>query len=144
MISVCDIAIGALGLKFGLTETRLGLIPATISPYVLKLMGEAKARQVMMSAAFFDSIEAHALGLLAKVVAPEDLDAAIEAEIKPYLTVAPRAVEKTKRLIRVQDGEITQVQIDASIAALVEAWEDSEANDGIAAFFAKEKAPWVS
>lgn len=144
MISVCDIAIGALGLKFGLTETRLGLIPATISPYVIKRMGEAKARQVMMSAAFFDSIEAHALGLFAKVVAPEDLDAAIEAEIKPYLTVAPRAVEKTKRLIRVQDGEITQAQIDASIAALVEAWEDREASDGIAAFFAKEKAPWAS
>lgn len=143
MMSVCDIAIGAVGLTFGLTETRLGLIPATISPYVIKRMGEAKARQVMMSAAFFDSDQAHALGLLAKVVAPADLDAAIEAEINPYLSVAPRAVEKTKRLIRGQGGEITQKQIDASIAALVEAWENNEARDGITAFFAKEKAPWA-
>jgi methylglutaconyl-CoA hydratase len=143
MMSVCDVAIGAADLKFGLTETRLGLIPATISPYVIKRMGEAKARQVMMSARFFDSTEAQTLGLLAKVVAPEDLDSAIEVEIKPYLTVAPRAVEKTKRLIRGQGGDITQAQIDASIAALVEAWEDPEAREGITAFFAKEKAPWA-
>lgn len=143
MMSVCDIAIGASDLKFGLTETRLGLIPATISPYVIKRMGEALARRVMMSAQMFDSTQAQALGLLAKVVAPQDLDAAIEAEIKPYLSVAPRAVEKTKRLIRGQGGEITQEQIEASIAALVEAWEDSEAQDGITAFFAKEKAPWI-
>lgn len=144
MMSVCDIAIGAADLKFGLTETRLGLIPATISPYVIKRMGETLARRVMMSARMFDSDEAHALGLLAKVVAPDELDAAIEAEIKPYLSVAPRAVEKTKRLIRGQGGEISQAQIEASIAALVEAWEDTEARDGINAFFAKEKAPWVS
>ena len=143
MMSVCDVAIGAADLKFGLTETRLGLIPATISPYVIKRMGEAKARQVMMSARFYDSTEAQTLGLLAKVVAPEDLDSAIEVEIKPYLTVAPRAVEKTKRLIRGQGGDITQAQIDASIAALVEAWEDPEAREGITAFFAKEKAPWA-
>jgi len=143
MMSVCDVAIGAADLKFGLTETRLGLIPATISPYVIKRMGEAKARQVMMSARFFDSTEAQTLGLLAKVVAPEDLDSAIEVEIKPYLTVAPHAVEKTKRLIRGQGGDITQAQIDASIAALVEAWEDPEAREGITAFFAKEKAPWA-
>nr|WP_325250679.1 crotonase/enoyl-CoA hydratase family protein [Amylibacter sp.] len=143
MMSVCDIAIGVPDTKFGLTETRLGLIPATISPYVIKRMGEAMARRVMMSARLFDSAEAQSLGLLARIVDADGLDAAIEAEIKPYLNVAPRAVEKTKRLIRGQGGEISQAQIDASIAALVEAWEDSEAGDGINAFFAKEKAPWA-
>ena len=143
LMAVCDISIGVQGLKFGLTETRLGLIPATISPYVIKRMGEAKARQVMMAAAFFDSTEAQVFGLLAKVVAAKGLDAAIEAEIEPYLSVAPRAVEKTKRLIREQGGEITQAQIDASIVALVEAWEDREAREGITAFFAKKKAPWA-
>ena len=144
MMSVCDIAIGIADCKFGLTETRLGLIPATISPYVIKRMGEDRARRVMMSARLFDSAQAKELGLLADVVAADDLDAAIEAEVKPYLSVAPRAVEKTKRLIRGQGGEISATQIEASIAALVEAWEDSEAQDGISAFFAKEKAPWVS
>lgn len=143
-MSVCDVAIGVDGLKFGLTETRLGLIPATISPYVIKRMGEAMARRVMMSARIFDSAEAHELGLLAKVVSEENLDAAVEAEVQPYLNVAPRAVEKTKRLIQSQGGAISQQQIDDSIAALVEAWEDSEAADGIGAFFAKEKAPWAT
>lgn len=143
MMSVCDIAIGVPDTKFGLTETRLGLIPATISPYVIKRMGEAMARRVMMSARLFDSVEAQTLGLLARIVPADALDAAIESEIKPYLNVAPRAVEKTKRLIRGQGGEISQAQIDASIAALVEAWEDSEASEGINAFFAKEKALWA-
>jgi methylglutaconyl-CoA hydratase len=107
-------------------------------------MGEAMARRVMMSARLFDSDQAQALGLLAGVVPVDDLDAAIEAEIKPYLNAAPRAIEKTKRLIRGQGGAISQEQIEASIAALVEAWEDPEAAAGINAFFSKEKAPWIS
>ena len=143
MMAICDIAIGVTGCKFGLTETRLGLIPATISPYVIKRMGEAMARRVMMSARIFNIEEAVALGLLAKAVSADELDAALEQEVLPYLSVAPRAVEKTKRLIKNQAGEISQEQIDASIDALVEAWEDSEAHDGINAFFDKEKAPWV-
>ncbi|GGA22262.1 crotonase/enoyl-CoA hydratase family protein [Neptunicoccus cionae] len=144
MMSVCDIAIGVPDVKFGLTETRLGLIPATISPYVIKRMGEPMARRVMMSARLFESAEAQELGLLARVVDADALDTAIEAEVKPYFSVAPRAVEKTKRLIRGQGGEISQAQVEDSIKALVEAWEDSEATDGINAFFAKEKAPWAS
>jgi methylglutaconyl-CoA hydratase len=143
MMAVCDVAIGVTDCKFGLTETRLGLIPATISPYVLKRIGEAMARRVMMSARIFDSAEAQTLGLLARVVAPEQLDAAIAAEVAPYLCVAPGAVEKTKRLIRGQGGEISQDQIDASIAALVEAWDDPEAAIGINAFFTKKPAPWA-
>lgn len=144
LISVCDIAIGVENCKFGLTETRLGLIPATISPYVVKRIGEANARKVMMSARIFDSNGAQSLGLLAEVVPAEKIDAAIEAEVVPYLSVAPRAVEKTKRLIRGQGGTISNDQIEASIAALVEAWEDAEARHGIEAFFEKRKAPWVS
>lgn len=144
MMSVCDMAIGVPDTKFGLTETRLGLIPATISPYVIKRMGEAMARRVFMSARIIDSAEAQQLGLLAEIVAEADLDAAVEAAVKPYLSVAPGAVEKAKRLIRGQGGEITEAQIEASIAALVEAWEGPEASAGINAFFAKEKPPWVS
>ncbi len=143
MMSVCDVAVGIAGVKFGLTETRLGLIPATISPYVIARMGEARARRVVMSARIFDSAEAERLGLLARVVAAEDLDAAVEAEIKPYLTAAPGAVARTKQLIREQGGDIPQAQIDMTIAALIEVWEGEEAGEGIAAFFDKRKAEWV-
>src|SRR6056300_1618922 len=66
MASVCDVAVGVDRLKMGLTETRLGLIPATIGPYVLARMGEAMARRVFMSARLFDATEAVTLGLLAK------------------------------------------------------------------------------
>ncbi|MFY8156673.1 MAG: enoyl-CoA hydratase-related protein, partial [Rhabdaerophilum sp.] len=85
MIAVCDVAIAAEGAKLGLTETKLGLIPATISPYVLARMGEGHARRVFMSARLFEAREAVELGLIAKVVPAEDLDAAVMAEAKPYL-----------------------------------------------------------
>ena len=143
MMSVCDVSVGVSDAKFGLTETRLGLIPATISPYVLARMGQANARRVMMSARLFDSEEARDLGLLAKVVSPEDLDAAVEAEVKPYLSVAPGAVARTKVLIRQQGGEIPAQQVDMTINALIEAWESDEAPEGISAFFEKRKPNWA-
>jgi len=77
MMAVCDVVIAAEGAKVGLTETRLGLIPATISPYVLARMGEAMARRVFMSARIFEAAEAKTLGLVAKVVMPEYLDLAV-------------------------------------------------------------------
>ncbi|MEM7441019.1 MAG: crotonase/enoyl-CoA hydratase family protein [Pseudomonadota bacterium] len=143
LMSVCDLAIGATDANFALTEVRLGLIPATISPYVIKRIGEPAARRMMLSGRVFDSDGAAELGLLSRVVAPEALDAALEEEIAPFLKAAPGAVAKTKRLIRGQGGGVDPARIEASIAALVEAWEDPEADAGIGAFFAKEKPPWA-
>ncbi|MCP5087545.1 MAG: crotonase/enoyl-CoA hydratase family protein [Rhodobacteraceae bacterium] len=143
IMSVCDVAVGVEGARFGLTETRLGLVPATISPYVVARMGPARARRVMMSARLFDSAEAQRLGLLARVVTAGEIDAAVAAEVKPYLSAAPGAVARTKKLIREQGGAVSEAQIEASIAALVEVWEGSEAGEGIAAFFEKRKADWV-
>ncbi|MDA5094077.1 crotonase/enoyl-CoA hydratase family protein [Aliiroseovarius sp. KMU-50] len=142
MASVSDIAIGVEGAKFGLTETRLGLIPATIGPYVLARLGEAMARRVFMSARIFDAEEAVTLGLLAKAVEADDLDAAVEAEVKPYLSCAPGAVAEAKALARRLGPPITEEIIDETIAGLVSRWESPEAQDGIAAFFAKEKPRW--
>jgi len=143
MISVCDLAIGVEGAKFGLTETRLGLIPATIGPYVLARMGEAMARRVFMSARLFGAAEAVTLGLLAKAVAPEDLDAAIEAEVKPYLSCAPGAVASAKALTLRLGGGIGADDVAHSIGELVSRWESPEAVEGIAAFFDKRKPDWV-
>ena len=142
MMSVCDIAIGADHAKFGFTETRLGLIPATISPYVIARMGEAMARRVFMSARLFDAAEAQSLGLLAKTVAAEDLDEAVEAEIKPYLSAAPGAVARSKRLTRMLGPDISQLKIEATIEALADAWDDAEAHEGVEAFFEKRKPSW--
>ncbi|MDQ2091462.1 crotonase/enoyl-CoA hydratase family protein [Marimonas arenosa] len=144
MMSVADVAVGAEGAKFGLTEVRLGLIPATISPYVLARMGETHARKVFMSARIFDAQEAEKLNLLSRVVAADELDAAVEAEVAPYLSAAPGAVAESKRLARMLGPAITPEIIDATIDRLVATWEGTEAREGIAAFFDKRPAPWAT
>ncbi|EDZ47688.1 enoyl-CoA hydratase [Rhodobacterales bacterium Y4I] len=142
MASVCDVAIGADHLKMGLTETRLGLIPATIGPYVIARMGEAKARRVFMSARLFGAAEAVELGLLAKAVPADKLAEAVEAEVAPYLNCAPGAVAAAKQLARDLGPRLDDAVIDHTIEALVERWEGEEAREGISAFFEKRKPGW--
>lgn len=141
--SVCDVAIGVESLTMGLTETRLGLIPATIGPYVLSRMGEAMARRVFMSARLFGADEAVTLGLLAKAVPEEALDEAIEAEVRPYLNCAPEAVARAKALARRLGPKIDDEVIDHTIGELVACWNGEEAKEGVSAFFEKRKADWV-
>ena len=143
MVSVCDVAVGVESLRMGLTETRLGLIPATIGPYVVARMGEAMARRVFFSARLFAAEEAVRLGLLGRAVPEAELDAAVEAEVAPYLACAPGAVAEAKALVRALGPRIDEAVIDASVAALVRTWEGDEAPEGIAAFFEKRKARWV-
>lgn len=143
MASVCDVAIGVRGAKFGLTETRLGLIPATIGPYVIARMGEARARRVFMSSRIFEADEAVELGILARAVEPGDLAATVEAEVAPYLTCAPGAVAAAKALARKLGPPIDEAVIAETIDALVTIWERSDAVEGIAAFFDKRKPKWA-
>ncbi|MGR3624206.1 crotonase/enoyl-CoA hydratase family protein [Pseudophaeobacter sp.] len=142
MASVCDVAIGADHLKMGLTETKLGLIPATIGPYVVARMGEARARRVFMSARLFGAAEAVELGLLARVVPAADLASAVEAEVVPYLSVAPGAVAAAKKLTRDLGPRLDDEVIDMTVRALVDRWEGDEAAEGISAFFDKRKPRW--
>ncbi len=144
MISVCDTAVAVETARFGFTEARLGLVPATISPYVLARMGEGLARRVFMSARLFDAEEARALGLVARVVPAEALDAAVEAEVAPYLACAPGAVAASKRLARSLGPRIDDEIVERTIAALADAWEQPEAHEGVSAFFGKRKPGWVS
>ncbi|WP_068115063.1 crotonase/enoyl-CoA hydratase family protein [Tropicimonas marinistellae] len=142
LISVCDVAVAAETARFGFTETRLGLIPATIGPYVVARMGEAMARRVFMSARLFPAGEAQALGLLARSVPAEELDAAVEAEVTPYLSVAPGAVSEAKALLRRLGPAIDEATIAETVEALARRWESEEAAEGIAAFFEKRPARW--
>ncbi|MDA7426593.1 crotonase/enoyl-CoA hydratase family protein [Thalassococcus lentus] len=143
LASVCDVALGAAGIKMGLTETKLGLIPANIGPYVIARMGGTRAREVFMNARLFDAGEAVRLNLLTRAVAAVDLDDAVEEAITPYLSCAPGAVSEAKALLRMLEGRITQEHVDLAIDALAQRWETSEARDGIAAFFDKRPAPWA-
>ncbi len=143
LASVCDIAIGASHLKMGLTEVRLGIIPATIGPYVLARMGEGRARRVFFSGRLFGADEAQELGLLAKVVPAEDLGAAVEAEVTPYLSGAPGAIASAKALARALGPRIDEDTIAHTIGQLKARWETEEAAEGIGAFFDKRKAAWM-
>lgn len=142
LMSVCDVAVGVEGARFGLTETRLGLIPATIGPYVVARMGAAMARRVFLSARIFDAHEAERLGLLAQVVTPGDLDGAVEAQVAPFLACAPGAVAEAKALLGQLGAPVSQGAIEASIGALVARWQSPEAEEGIAAFFEKRPPDW--
>ncbi|MDC0736987.1 crotonase/enoyl-CoA hydratase family protein [Cognatishimia sp. SS12] len=144
MASVCDVAIGVDSLTMGLTEVKLGLIPATIGPYVLARMGEAMARRVFMSARLFGADEAVTLGLLAKAVPAADLDAAVEAEIAPYLKCAPEAVTRAKALARSLGPKIDDAVIDHTINELVACWDGAEAKEGVGAFFDKRPPAWTT
>lgn len=141
LISVCDIAFCSKTAKFGLTETKLGLIPATISPYVIGKIGEGMARRVFMSTRIFNSDEANEIGLVAKPV--DDLDAVIEAEIVAYLATAPNAVAAAKALARSLGPRIDSAVIDATIERLADTWESSEASEGVSSFFEKRKPDWL-
>ncbi len=138
---VADIAIAADTAKFGLTETRLGLIPATIGPYVMARLGPA-GRQVFMSPRRLDAQDALRIGLIGRVCSADQLDSLIEAEIAPYLTAAPAAVAAAKALGLRLTNPVTQAMIDASIADLVAQWDTPEAREGIQAFLDKRTPDW--
>jgi methylglutaconyl-CoA hydratase len=143
LMSVCDVAVGVDSAKFGLTEVRLGLIPATIGPYVVARMGVARARRVFFSGRIFGAAEAVALDLLARAVPEAELDAAVEAEIAPYLAAAPGAVAEGKALVARLGPAMGEAEIAASIDALVARWESEESAEGIGAFFEKRKPGWA-
>ncbi|MEW4982624.1 MAG: crotonase/enoyl-CoA hydratase family protein [Cycloclasticus sp.] len=143
MISVCDISIGVDTAKFGLTEVKLGLTPATISPYVVKRMGSANARRNFFNSRIFGAAEAKSIGLLSEVVSMDELDDAIEKEVKMILKCAPGAIASTKKLIDYVDTHTAADNRIYTAANLADAWETEEGKEGIDAFLNKRKASWT-
>ncbi len=142
LMSVCDVVLGTKSAEYGLTEPRLGLIPATIAPYVIARLGAARSRSVMLAGRRFWSQEAMAIGLVDEAVRAVDLDAALDRQIAPFLDCAPGAVADTKSLIASLSPPVTEAQIEASIDALVARWQTDEAREGINAFFGKRPPRW--
>ncbi len=139
---VCDFVISSSNVKFGFTETRLGLIPSTIGPYVVGKMGEAKAREVFMSAKIFSEVDAKRLNIVSEI--SDDLDQSVEDQIIPYLKTAPKAVSEAKGLVRSLGFTIDEQVIERTIEQLADIWEGEEANHGISAFLSKSKPRWIN
>jgi methylglutaconyl-CoA hydratase len=140
---VCDASVAVDTARFGLTETRLGLIPATIGPYVLARLGEGAARRVFMSSRVFSASDAARLGVISRSVPADQFEAEVEEEVAPYLACAPGAVAAAKKLARGLGSPITPRQIDESIEALARQWQSAEAEEGITAFFDKRAPSWA-
>lgn len=137
MMSVCDIIIAKKGLKFALTETKLGLIPATIAPFVLRRMGEASARQVFFTAKSFSTDFAFRSGLISQICEAGEIDGAIESQIDAILLTQPNAVTAAKSLLQKLRPSIAIEEIELSIEALADCWETAEAKIQISKFLNK-------
>lgn len=144
LIACCDIAIGVPGAKFGLTESKLGLLPAVISPYVTAAIGARQARRWFASAEIFDAAEAHRMGLLHQVVAEEALDNAVQRQIDLLLKAGPLVSASAKALVRETAAQHDRDALDDANAALIASLRVSpEGQEGLAAFLEKRPPAWV-
>ncbi|MHC9085794.1 enoyl-CoA hydratase-related protein [Luteimonas sp. RIT-PG2_3] len=143
LVACCDIAIGVPEAKFGLTESKLGLLPAVISPYVIAAIGTRQARRWFATAEIFDAARAKDIGLLHDVVAADALDAAVDRQIALLLKAGPVASAAAKQLVRHVAALHDRDRIDQDNAALIAALRVSaEGQEGLTAFLDKRAAAW--
>jgi methylglutaconyl-CoA hydratase len=144
LVACCDIAIGAQDATFAFSEARLGLIPGTISPYVVAAIGARAARRYFLTAERFSAAEAYRLGLLHDLALPEELDARINELLGALLTAGPRAQAECKALLRAIVNRPVDARLVADTARRIARVRASpEGKEGVAAFLAKRKAAWV-
>lgn len=143
LISVCDIVVAADTAQFGLTETRLGLIPATIGPYVVHRIGEGHARRLFLNARRFGAAEAREISLVSVVCAVAELDVAVETEVAAFLDCAPGAVASAKSLVQNLARGAVDDPVGYSAGLLADRWESDEGKAGIDAFLNRRPMPWA-
>lgn len=141
LVSVCDIVIAAKDCKFGLSEVKLGILPAVISPYVIGKIGRSQARALFLTGERFDSERALRIGLVHRIA--DDLDAAVDETIKQLMSSGPEAVRECKKLIAYVASNQLADAIPYTIEAIAARRVSEEGQGGMKAFLAKEKAPWV-
>jgi methylglutaconyl-CoA hydratase len=140
----CDIAVAGDDAKFALTEVRLGIIPGLISPYVLRRLGDARARELMLTGERFGAADALRIGLVHHVVPVAELDTKVNERVGELLKGAPRAQERIKLLLR-DFADSGWDEYRAGLPrALAEARSGDEAKDGLSAFLEKRKPKWMS
>ena len=144
LVACCDIAIGTQDAVFAFSEARLGLIPATIGPYVIEAIGVRAARRYFLTAERFSAAEAYRLGLLHDLALPEELDARVNELLGTLLAAGPRAQAECKLLLRAIANRPVDARVIADTAERIARIRGSpEGREGIAAFLAKRKAAWV-
>ncbi|HSX61879.1 MAG TPA: enoyl-CoA hydratase-related protein [Tahibacter sp.] len=146
LVACCDIAIGVDGAKFSLSEVKLGLVPAVISPYVIAAIGARHARRLFVTGEVFDAAEARRIDLLHDTVAADQLDAAVERSLHWLGKGGPVAQGEAKRLALAMAGMTAaqQQELDAGNAALIARLRVSaEGQHGLGAFLDKRAPDWA-
>lgn len=144
LVACCDIAVGGPRAKFCLSEVKLGMVPATISPYVIKAIGARAARRYFTTAEIIGGERALQLGLLAELVDEAELDNTIDGIVAAILNNGPNAVQRAKRLVGEVDGEISQSLIDDTVRCIAEIRDSDEGREGLTAFLEKRKPNWLA
>ena len=142
--SVCDIRIAADVAAFCLSEARLGLLPATISPYVVRAMGEQAARRYFVTAERFSAAEAKAMGFLHELCAADELDAKVDAMVAAIVANGPMATRACKQLVHDVAGcEITPALRAETARRIADIRASAEGQEGVTSFLEKRKPGWI-
>ncbi len=144
VVACCDIAIGSHDAVFALSEAKLGLVPATISPYVLAAIGERQARRYFLTAERFDAAEAFRIGLLHDIVTAGQLDTRVNEMLGALLVCGPDAQREAKALIRaVANRPVDDALVADTARRIASVRAGAEAREGVGAFLERRSAAWV-
>jgi methylglutaconyl-CoA hydratase len=145
LVACCDVAVAADTAKFSLSEVRLGLIPATISPYVVRKIGESNARRYFLTAEVFEAADAQRMGLVHEVVATADIDKGAQYFVKRLREGGPAAQGAAKQLIaRVAGAPIDEALMADTAERIADARASAEGKEGTEAFLARRNPNWRS
>ena len=145
LISACDIAIAVESANFCLSEVRLGLAPATISPYVIRAMGARAAHRYFLTAEVFDAIEAQRIGLIRESVTAAELEDKVAAVAKKLRNNSPNAVKECKQLVQyVAEATIDEALIAQTVEGIADIRASDEGKEGVQSFLQKRKPNWLN
>jgi methylglutaconyl-CoA hydratase len=142
LVSCCDIVIAVDRAKFGFSETRLGIVPAVISPFVIAKIGPTAARELFLTGERFDAQRAQQLGLVNTVVPEAELDSAVNERIVQLLQAAPEAQAAAKELIRTVAYQPKEAVREYTIHLIARLRASDEGREGMSAFLEKRKPDW--
>ena len=145
LVAACDMAVAVDTAGFCLSEVKLGLIPATISPYVIRAMGPRAAHRYFLTAERFGAAEALRIGFVHEVVTADRLDACVEAWLQALTTASPNAVRACKRLVLdVAEREINAELVQATVQGIADIRASDEGREGVQSFLNKRKPHWLT
>ena len=144
LVAACDMAVSVDTASYCLSEVKLGLIPATISPYVIRAMGARAAHRYFLTAERFSAAEAHRIGFVHEVVSADALDATVDGLVHALCSAGPGAVRACKKLVQdVAEREINAVLVRQTVEGIADIRASSEGKEGVQSFLQKRKPNWL-